>query len=223
MKHVFMKIGELQSRLDELLRLPLETEWVEFKHNNDNPQEIGEYISALSNSAALHGKTESYLIWGIKDAGHTIVGTTFQPKRAKKGNEELEHWLLRQLSPRIDFTINEWERDGKRVVLWRIQAANSTPVRFAGESFIRVGSYKKKLKDFPEKERSLWAILSKPDEDWSAAPVEGATLRDLEPQALAFARTQYVQKHPHQASEVETWDDVTFLSKAKVLLVAISA
>jgi predicted HTH transcriptional regulator len=36
----------------ELLKLPKETEWVEFKHNNSKPDEIGEYISALSNSAS---------------------------------------------------------------------------------------------------------------------------------------------------------------------------
>ena len=37
----------LVSILSELRKLPKETEWVEFKHNNDNPEEIGEYLSAL--------------------------------------------------------------------------------------------------------------------------------------------------------------------------------
>ena len=32
----------------ELCNLPAETELVEFKRNNSNPQEIGEYISALA-------------------------------------------------------------------------------------------------------------------------------------------------------------------------------
>ena len=31
----------------ELRALPRETGWLEFKHNNAEPQEIGEYISAL--------------------------------------------------------------------------------------------------------------------------------------------------------------------------------
>ncbi len=47
----------------ELCRLPDETEWVEFKVNDFNPQEIGEYISALANSAALNGKAFAYLVW----------------------------------------------------------------------------------------------------------------------------------------------------------------
>ncbi len=46
----------LISLIRELSKLPNETEWVEFKVNDAEPQEIGEYISALSNSAALIGK-----------------------------------------------------------------------------------------------------------------------------------------------------------------------
>jgi ATP-dependent DNA helicase RecG len=186
---------ELQTKLGELLRLPTETEWVEFKHNNENPQEVGEYLSAISNGAALHGKRTGYLVWGVEDGTRAVVGTTFRPKLAKKGNENLESWLLHKLNPRIDFTIYEFERDGVLVVLVAIQAANSTPVRFSGEAYVRVGSYKKKLKDFPEKERRLWQILSESPEDWSAQIAEGATFDDDDPAALAFARAQYSQKH----------------------------
>ena len=50
----------LQSLLNELRRLPKETEWAEFKHNAD-VEKIGEYISALANSAALLGKQSAYL------------------------------------------------------------------------------------------------------------------------------------------------------------------
>ena len=107
-----MTPAELQAKLDELLRLPAETEWVEFKHNNDNPQEIGEYVSAIANGAALHGKRTGYLVWGIEDGTHAVLGTSFRPKQAKKGNENLESWLLHQLNPRIDFTIHEFDRSG---------------------------------------------------------------------------------------------------------------
>ena len=47
----------------ELCKLPHETEWAEFKENNSEPQEIGETISALANSAALEGKAFAYLVW----------------------------------------------------------------------------------------------------------------------------------------------------------------
>ncbi len=41
------------SLIERLRRLPAETEWLEYKSNNTAPQMIGEYISAISNSAAL--------------------------------------------------------------------------------------------------------------------------------------------------------------------------
>lgn len=207
-----------QSKLDELLRLDSETEWAEFKHNNDKPEEIGEYLSAISNGAALHGKKTGYIVWGVESRNHRIVGTTFRPRHKKIGNEELENWLLRLLHPRIDFTIHEFSRGELPVVLFEIQAANSMPVRFQQEAFIRVGSYKKKLKDFPEKERKLWQILSRTQVDWSAQVVEDAAVADLDPQAVQFARIQYQKKQPQHAEELIEWDDATFLNKAKVCI-----
>ncbi len=156
----------LISLIHELRNLPEETEWVEFKHNFDKPEAIGEYISALANAAALNGKACSYLIWGIQDSDHSIIGTTFAPRTARVGNEELENWLLRLLEPKIHFHFYEVVVDGQAVVLMEIARAARHPVRFSGQEYIRVGSYKKKLKDFPEKERALWRIFDQiPFED----------------------------------------------------------
>jgi ATP-dependent DNA helicase RecG len=156
-----VRADELPALLDRLTRLPQETEWVEFKHNYSEPQEIGEYLSALSNSAALHGKEAAFLVWGVEDASHKLVGTTFRPRSEKKGKEELEGWLARQLDPSINFKIYEFVAQGKPVVIFEIPPATHTPVRFADTGFIRVGTYRKKLRDFPEKERELWALLSR--------------------------------------------------------------
>ena len=51
----------LASLVRELCGLPQETEWVEFKESKGDPQEIGEYLSALSNAAALNGKWMKYV------------------------------------------------------------------------------------------------------------------------------------------------------------------
>lgn len=154
----------------ELCRLPRETEWVEFKANNAAPREIGEYLSALSNSAALAGKSTAFLVWGVSDDAHEVVGTTFSPAEAKVGNEELENWLLRLLDPRISFSFWRFEVDGRPVVLFEVGRAHGRPVRFEGQEYIRVGSYKKKLKDFPEKERELWRVFDQtPFEELVAA------------------------------------------------------
>ncbi len=149
----------LASLVRELRGLPQETEWVEFKVNDAEPEEIGEYLSALANGAALHGKTFAYLVWGVENLTHNLVGTTFNPRASKVGNEELENWLLRLLSPRIDFHFHTFEMDGKAVVLLEIGQAFRHPVSFRSTEWIRVGSYKKKLKEYPEKERALWRIF----------------------------------------------------------------
>src|SRR6476469_2164751 len=125
----------LRSLLAEFRKLSTETEWVEFKHDNTDPEKIGENISALSNSAALNGKANGYAMWGIADGTREIVGTTFQPLAAKKGNEPLETWLLRLLNPRLYFRFHELESDGKRVVLLEVPRATGKPVQFQGTEF----------------------------------------------------------------------------------------
>jgi ATP-dependent DNA helicase RecG len=154
-----MNNSQVSQLLPELLALPGEAEWVEFKLNNDNSEEIGEYISAIANSAALHGKKNGYIIWGIDDVGHAVKGTTFKPRQTKIGNEELENWLGRLLSPRLDFRIHEFLHNQLPVVMFIIPPAFHTPVSFRGTEYIRVGTYKKKLRDYPEKERTLWAMF----------------------------------------------------------------
>ncbi|PHS37682.1 MAG: hypothetical protein COB07_10020 [Sulfurovum sp.] len=149
------------SLITELLKQPRETEWLEFKHNNYDKEMIGEYISALSNSAALNGKTNAYMIWGVDDETHDILGTTFQPSKTKKGNEALENWLLRLLEPKIDFKFYEVSIDEKFLVLLEISPAYRHPVKFSGTEYIRISSHKKMLKELPEKERELWRVFDR--------------------------------------------------------------
>jgi len=205
---------ELKTLIDELRSLPKETEWVEFKVNNDRPDDIGEYISALANSACLHEQPAGYLVFGIEDKKHNVVGTVFHPRQAKVGGEEIENWLAKQLSPRVDFIIFECDFNGRHIVAFKVDPAHHIPVKFKDEAFVRIGSYKKKLKNFPEKERKIW--LKKEKEDWSAGICEGATLQDLDPAAIARARENCKQKDAAKAEDVDSWDDSTFLNKAKV-------
>ena len=152
-------IKYLKSLIEELRNLPKETEWVEFKRNNEKPDEIGEYISSLSNSAALCGKANAYLLWGIDNETHEIVGTTFIPSATKVGNEELENWLHRLMKPKINFRFFEITIGGEPLTLLKIPRAFLHPVRFKETAHIRVGSYQKKLKEFPDIERDLVAVL----------------------------------------------------------------
>ena len=159
----------LQGLVRELCKLPRETGWLEFKENNADPKEIGEYLSALANSAVLEDKAFAYLLWGVRDGCQDITGTSFDPAAAKVGSEELENWLLRFLKPKIDFRFYSLTIEDKPLVLLEIGRAFRHPVQFQNQEFIRIGSYKKKLKDYPELERQLWRAFDQtPFEDLSA-------------------------------------------------------
>ncbi|HWK90615.1 MAG TPA: ATP-binding protein, partial [Longimicrobium sp.] len=153
-------------RLVTRLVMSSELEWLEFKQNNHEPQEVGQYISAIANAAALHDQPVGFVVWGVKDGTNEIVGTTFCPRTQKEGGELLESWLARLLSPKLDFRFHEGEISGRRVVVLEIPCAATAPVRFEGEEYIRIGSSKKKLRDHWEKERKLWSRFSRiPFED----------------------------------------------------------
>lgn len=149
----------LAGLVQELCKQPRETEWLEFKTSNGDPQEIGEYLSALANAAAYNRKAFAYLVWGIEDGTHRVLGTGFLPSAARKGNEPLETWLLRSLTPKIQFRFYELTLEGLPVVLLEVEQAFRHPVRFQTDEFIRIGSVKKSLKDAPDRERELWRVF----------------------------------------------------------------
>jgi len=152
---------QLSALLIELLAQPKESEWLEFKHNNTDPDMVGQTFSALANAAALHGKHTAYMVWGVEDGTHKVLGTKFKPRNAKKGNEELENWLMRSLHPQVSFKIHEFNHVGHPMVLFELPRASHAPIRFGSEEFIRVGGLTKKLKDYPAKEAELWASFAK--------------------------------------------------------------
>jgi len=149
----------LTGLVQELVKLPRETEWVEFKGNNKNPEEIGEYISAISNAAALNGKAFGYVVWGIENGSHAVIGTSFSPLDEKKGNEPLETWLLRLLTPKVHFRFYEVNMEDAPLVVLEVGRAFRHPVRFQTEEYIRIGDVKKPLREAPDRERDLWRIL----------------------------------------------------------------
>ena len=150
----------LTDLVHRLRRHPHEEEWLEFKANNQDPDAIGEYVSALANAAALAGRNRGYVLWGIDNDTHSVVGTTFSPASKRRGNETLEAWLTRLLFQSADFEFHEVDIDGHAVVILEIHCATWKPAAFKGTEYIRVGSTKRKLRDHPEKERVLWRILS---------------------------------------------------------------
>jgi predicted HTH transcriptional regulator len=160
-----MTVQQLRNLVDELVKMPKESEWLEFKLNFHSENEIGERISALSNGACIHNQDFGYLVFGIEDGTHSIKGTSFKAKSAKKGTEDLEHWLATRVNPRIDFNVYEFEYDENRnISIYIIPAAKNQPIDFMHQSYIRVNSITRKLIEFPEKESKIWRKTFKPYE-----------------------------------------------------------
>lgn len=136
-----------------------EQEWFDFKDSWYELDEIGQYISALSNAAVMAGEPFGYLIWGIRDDTHEFTNTKFRYKRDIK-HEPIEHYLSRNISPAIFFAFDEDIIDGNRVVVLRIPAARIVPTEFKGIRYIRVGSSKENIKSYPEREAALFRVLN---------------------------------------------------------------
>jgi len=210
-----MTDAELIALLDKLRGEPVETEWLEFKANCLESSEIGEYLSALANAASLLGKPRAYLVLGVENQRHDVYGTSFDPRIKKaRGNQDLLIWLHTQLHPNVGFETHRFLYQNKQVVLFDIAPAFDMPVRFGNAAYIRVGSCKTNLDNYPEKERALWSRRT----DWSALICDRASLADLDSEAIRVAREQYRTKNPTRADEISAWDDGTFLNKAKLTI-----
>jgi ATP-dependent DNA helicase RecG len=82
--------------LHRLIKEPAEREWLEFKVNNDNTEENGQYVSALANSAMLADRDRAYLVFGVENLTRKVVGTNIRISTMKgAGAEGLQNWLDR--------------------------------------------------------------------------------------------------------------------------------
>lgn len=126
--------------IDQLRSEPAETSWLEFKNNNTDPEMIGKRCSALANSARIDGQDLAYMVWGIEDETHAVLGTDFNPDTKKVGNQNLALWLANSLQPSIAFSFRAVTHPQGRVVLLEIPAATGAPVAFNAVPYIRIGS-----------------------------------------------------------------------------------
>jgi len=141
--------------VDDLRRQPAECEWLEFKRNNADPQMIGKACSALANSARIAGRDCGYMVWGVADEGHAVLGTTFDPNTQRVRGQNLPIWLEQKLQPGIAFKFRRISHPDGDVVLLEVPAATSAPVRFEGTAYIRIGSATTSLQDKPERFQQL--------------------------------------------------------------------
>ncbi len=97
------------------------------------------------------------MLWGIDDETHEIVGTDYDLQTLKKGNQELENWLRSLLSKNADFEFHTVQMaEEKRVGVLIIYKATNQTVMFDKVDYIRVGSYTKRLSEYPAMQAQLW-------------------------------------------------------------------
>lgn len=211
-----MTTQELIKLLENLIHLPGENEIVEFKkaQNGFDTQKLGEYFSALSNEANLGQEEFAWLLFGIHDKTHAVLGSSYKPTRPSL--DALKREIAEGTNCGITFTeIYEVMYKGKRVVMFQIPAApKGIPTSYKGHYYGRDGESLVALSL-----HELESIRNQSRQsDWSARIVKGATLDDLDPKAISVARSLYSAKNKNNAAEIAEWDDVTFLNKAKLTI-----
>ncbi len=202
--------------LEELMGLPAETEWVEFKEakNKFSFEDIGKYFSALSNEANLKGKRCGWLIFGVQDKPRQVVGTRFRINRADL--DSLKSEIAFHMTEQITFIeIYELPCPEGRVVMLQIPAApQGIPLAWKGHYYGRTAESIGAL-NLQEIEQIRSELR---DYDWSAQICPGAGIEDLDPQAIARARTEYKNKNPRLVKDIDAWDDTTFLNKIRLTI-----
>lgn len=212
-----MTNSELIFLVDELRVFPRENEWVEFKSGKaTNNDRLGQYISALSNAACIFNQPFGYLIFGIEDETHKVIGTAFKFKNAKEGNEDLELLIRRYLFPSIRFQHFTCDYKEFYLEVFKIPAAKAEPTHFKKIPFIRSNSSLTDLRNYPHYVKAIYNS----EEDWSANIIENATLDHLDTNAIDFARQKFKEKKAGTPmfDEIDQWDNATFLDKAKITI-----
>lgn len=211
-----MKQQELINKLNELRSLPAETEVFEFKEakNGYDFNKLGKYFSALSNEANLKNKNFAWLIFGIKDKGHKITGSSFRSKRTDL--DSIKGEIANKTTNRITFIeIYELFLPEGRVVMFQIPSSpKGFPIAFEGHYYGRDGEELSPL-NLEEIERIRNQSNIK---DWSAGIVPDASLDDLDQKAIFQARQNFKNKYPELSSDMDSWDNLTFLNKAKITI-----
>ena len=201
---------------EQIATLKKENRFLEFKSNYQDYNRLGKYISALSNGACLDHQDFAYLYFGVEDGTLLVKGTTFDVAKQKaEGNQSLEIYLRRMVSPKITFEIDEFQYEGKlRIVVFVIPAAVKEPTCYMGKPYIRVDSHVTELTPYTDWMREIYMT----DIDWSAQIIEEATMDSLDPAAILEARNGYKERFPKLAAESDSWSDEVFLDRAKLTI-----
>lgn len=146
--------------LESLRSLPRETDWLEFKANTFDAVSTGQYVSGLANSAMFERQKLAYMVWGVEDGSHEIVGTSVRIAEETKGSEDFLLFLSKYLRPKINVHHRAFDVDGKHIEMLIIEPGYMQPVSFQNREYIRISSSLKPLSEYPERQKALWSTTA---------------------------------------------------------------
>ena len=194
-----------------------ENEMVEFKkaETNFDVDELGKYFSALSNEANLREREFGWIVFGVWDKKHEIVGTSF--KNSEVALNKLKQDMSQHTTDGLIFReIIPLEVEGKRVLLFKVPATpRNIVMKWKGIAYGLDGESLKPLNQAKQDEiRRQPPIL-----DWTAQLVPNATIDDLDELAIATARIMYKKVHKSSipAEEIDSWTVEEFLANSRVM------
>ena len=195
--------------------MDVENEVVEFKEakNDFDFRKLGRYFQLLVMKLILRelNMLSLFLVLKIKTMRLLAHSTVLLRKL-----NSLKGEIASRTNNRITFIdIHELFTSKGRVIMFQIPPApKGIPVSFEGHFYGRDGEELSPL-NIEEIER----IRKQGNrEDWSARIVEDASIDDLDEDAIEVARKNYKNKFPEKKEEVDQWDDITFLNKAKITI-----
>lgn len=193
-----------------------ESEVVEFKEAKSNYSfnDIGKYFSALSNEANIRGLNEAWLVFGVTN-DKRIVGTEF---RKQGGLQNLKKELVNGTNERLTFMeIYELTMEKCRIVLFQIPPAiRGIPTTWQGAAYAREHE---SISPLPMNKVDL--IRSQIGMDWSKEIVDGASIEDLNPEAIKKARELFSKRQSDRKKAQEILSklsDVEVLNKAGITI-----
>ena len=200
-------------KLINSIEKPYETEVVELKEakHDFSFKDLGRYFSALSNEAALRGKQDAWLLFGI-DNDKVVCGTAYREGSPSK-LQSLKRDIAGHVNNRLTLReIHELEIEGKRVLAFQIPAATpGMPTAFNGAAWAREGE---DLVPLPIDKYEQIRQMRRPD--WSSSEVEGATFGDLDPEAVQRAVELFLSKHGRHRDAFAGMDERAILDKASL-------
>lgn len=194
-----------------------ENEVVEFKkaEYSFDIDELGCYFSALSNEANLRERDFAWIVFGVWDKKHEIVGSNF--KNGEVALNKLKQDMSQHTTDNLIFReIVPIKIEDKRVLLFKVPASpRNIVMKWKGIAYGRDGESLKPLNQAKQDEIRQQPPLP----DWTAQLVPNASIDDLDELAIATARIMFKKVHKSKipSEEIDSWSIEEFLSHSMMM------